>query len=49
MPKQATETEFQSKKQVALTLYRDVIHCPGDRWFGYATGPAGQHAILSWS
>lgn len=42
----AIKREFQSQEQVALTLYRDAVHGPGDGWFGRAIGPAGQRAIL---
>lgn len=41
--------EFKKEGQAALTLYGDAIHIPGDGGLGGATGPAGQHAVLSWS
>lgn len=43
------ENEFQLEGHGALTLYGDAIHRPGDGGLGRATGPAGQHTVLSWS
>lgn len=42
----AIKREFQSQEQVALTLYRDAVHSPGDGWFGRAIGPADEHTVL---
>ena len=41
------QSEFKAVEQVALTLYGDAIHGPGDGGLGRATGPADQHAVLS--
>ena len=42
-------SELRWQEQVALTLYGEAIHRPGDGGLGRATGPAGQRTGLPWS